>query len=48
MFNEIMAENVQKADEIKEIYPISGQKGKITTAPLDDLWKDTQRRNDRI
>jgi hypothetical protein len=48
MFNEIMAENVPKAQEIKDIYPILGQNGKIVTVPLDELWNETPRRIERI
>ena len=41
-------ENKPKPKENADLFPISGQKGKIVTAPLDDLWKDTPRRSDRI
>jgi hypothetical protein len=41
-------ENKPKTEEKLEIYPVKGQNGRIVTAPLDDLWKDTPRRNDRI
>jgi hypothetical protein len=43
-----MAENVPKPQEKVDIFPVKGQNGRIVTAPLDDLWKDTPRRNDRI
>jgi phage terminase large subunit len=45
---QIMAENVQKAEEKPIIYPVSGQNGIIRTAPLDDLWNETPRRTERI
>ena len=45
---QVMQENKPKPEEIKEIYPVSGQNGKITTVPLDDLWKESPRRNERI
>jgi phage terminase large subunit len=45
---QIMLDHVLKIEEKPDLFPISGQKGKITTVPLDDLWKDTPRRNDRI
>jgi phage terminase large subunit len=45
---QVMQENKPKDEEKEDKFPISGQKGKITTVPLDDLWKDTPRRNDRI
>jgi phage terminase large subunit len=41
-------ENKPKIEEKVDIFPIKGQNNRIITAPLDDLWKDTPRRNDRI
>jgi hypothetical protein len=41
-------ENKPKIEEKVDIFPVKGQNGRIVTAPLDDLWKDTPRRNDRI
>lgn len=41
-------ENKPKQEEKPDLFPISGQKGKIVTAPLDDLWKETPRKIDRI
>jgi len=41
-------ENKPKPQENADLFPISGQNGKIVTAPLDDLWKETPRRNERI
>jgi phage terminase large subunit len=41
-------ENKPKIEEKVDIFPIKGQNNLIITAPLDDLWKDTPRRNDRI
>ena len=41
-------ENKPKIEEKVDIYPIKGQNGRIVTASLDDLWKETPRRNDRI
>ena len=41
-------ENKPKIEEKVDIFPVKGQNGRIVTAPLDDLWKETPRRNDRI
>ena len=41
-------ENKPKIEEKVDIYPIKGQNGRIVTASLDDLWKESPRRNDRI
>jgi hypothetical protein len=41
-------ENKPKPQENADLFPISGQNGKIVTAPLDDLWKESPRRNERI
>jgi hypothetical protein len=41
-------ENKPKIEEKVDIFPVKGQNGRIVTAPLDDLWKDTPKRNDRI
>lgn len=41
-------ENRQKDEEKPIIYPVSGKNGIIQTAPLDDLWNEKPRRNDRI
>jgi hypothetical protein len=41
-------ENKPKPEENKEIYPVSGQNGKIITVALDDLWNEKPRRNERI
>jgi hypothetical protein len=41
-------ENKPKIEEKMDIFPVKGQNNRIITAPLDDLWKDTPRRNDRI
>jgi hypothetical protein len=41
-------ENKPKIEEKVDNFAIKGQNGRIVTAPLDDLWKDTPRRNDRI
>lgn len=41
-------ENKPKTEEKLEIFPIKGENGRIITAPLDDLWNETLRRNERI
>jgi len=41
-------ENKPKPKENSDLFPISGQKGKIVTAPLDDLWNELPRKSDRI
>jgi hypothetical protein len=41
-------ENKPKEAEKVEIYPIKGQNGRITTVSLDELWKETPRKTDRI
>lgn len=45
---QVMQENVQKDKEKPIIYPVSGQNGRIVTMPLNDLWNETPRRNERI
>jgi len=45
---QVMQEHKPKIEEKVDIFPIKGQNNRIITAPLDDLWKDTPRRNDRI
>jgi phage terminase large subunit len=45
---QVMQEHKPKIEEKVDIFPVKGQNGRIVTAPLDDLWKDTPRRNDRI
>lgn len=37
-----------KEPEKPATFPIKGHNGRIVTAPLDDLWKDTPKRSDRI
>ena len=41
-------ENKPKIEEIVDIFPVKGQNGRIVTAPLDDLWNEKPRKNDRI
>jgi hypothetical protein len=41
-------ENKPKTQEKVEIYPIKGQNGHIVTIPLDDLWNEKPRKNERI
>ena len=41
-------ENRQKDEEKPIIYPVSGKNGIIQTVPLDDLWNEKPRRNERI
>lgn len=38
----------EKTSENVEIFPIKGENGRIVTAPLDTLWRDTPRKVDRI
>jgi phage terminase large subunit len=45
---QVMAENVPKPQEKVDIFPIKGENGRIVTAPLDDLWNEKPRKNDRI
>jgi hypothetical protein len=37
-----------KEPEKPPIFPVKGHNGRIVTAPLDELWKDTPKRSDRI
>jgi hypothetical protein len=41
-------ENKPKIEEKVEIYPVKGQNGHIVTIPLDDLWNEKPRKNERI
>lgn len=41
-------ENKPKPQEKVDIYPIKGENGRIVTAPLNDLWNETPRKNERI
>jgi hypothetical protein len=43
-----MQENKPIIEEKVDIFPVKGQNGRIVTASLDDLWKESPRRNDRI
>ena len=45
---QVMQEHKPKPEEKPNLFPILGQNGKIVTLPLDDMWKETPRRNDRI
>lgn len=45
---QVMQENVQKEPEKPDLFPIMGKNGIIQTAPLETLWRETPRRNDRI
>lgn len=38
----------EKTGEKVDIFPIKGENGRIVTAPLDTLWRDTPRKVDRI
>jgi hypothetical protein len=37
-----------KEPEKPPIFPVKGHNGRIVTAPLDDLWKDTPKRSERF
>lgn len=40
-------ESKAKEPEKPPVFPVTGHNGRIITAPLDDLWADTSRRNER-
>ena len=40
-------ENKQKEPEKVAKYPVTGHNGRIVTIPLDDLWNETSKRNER-
>ena len=40
-------ESRAKEPENPPVFPVTGHNGRIITAPLDDLWADTSRRNER-
>lgn len=43
-----MQEIPPEAPEKPTVFPVTGHNGRIVTAPLDELWKETPRRSDRI
>lgn len=44
---QILQESQPKEEKQPEIFPIKAQNGRIVTAPLDELWKDTPTRKER-
>ena len=44
---QVMEELPAKQAEKPPVFPVTGHNGRIITAPLDDLWADTSRRNER-
>lgn len=44
---QVLAEEKTKEPEKEPIFPVKGQSGRIITAPLDELWKDTPRIKER-
>jgi phage terminase large subunit len=45
---QVMQEHKPKIEEKMDKWAVKGQNNRIITAPLDDLWKETPRRNERI
>lgn len=43
-----MQEIPKKEPEKPSLFPVTGHNGRIITAPLEDLWKETPKRSDRI
>jgi hypothetical protein len=37
-----------KEPEKTPVFPVTGHNGRIVTAPLDDLWRDTPKRAERF
>ena len=44
---QIMQETMPKLPEKEPVFPIRGVNGRIVTAPLDELWKETSKRVER-
>lgn len=44
----ILSETMPEKPEKPPVFPVTGHNGRIVTAPLDELWKETPRRSDRI
>lgn len=45
---QVMQEVKPKEPEKPSIFPVTGHNGRIVTAPLDELWRDTPKKVDRI
>lgn len=44
----IMQERQKKPEESLSIWPVSGQNGRIVTAPLETLWREAPKKSNRI
>lgn len=44
---QMMRELMPKEPEKPPVFPVTGHNGRIVTIQLDDLWKDTSKRNER-
>lgn len=45
---QVMEESKPKPEEKEPVFPVKGHNGRIITAPLDDLWKSTPQRKERV
>jgi phage terminase large subunit len=45
---QVMQDHKPKKEEKMDIFPVKGQNNRIITAPLDTLWAEPSRRNERI